>query len=133
MWDAGQLSYWDPPDGSGLSVMALTGPCPTIEDKSTWAELVGPNLADFTMEWEKWRPAVGLADMDVADEDVSEDGEEDTVEGEEGVEDGYVEGDEGTDVPRRVVGLKGGRRGGMEERWPLKGARKGSGPLFKAR
>ncbi|GBF88495.1 hypothetical protein Rsub_01208 [Raphidocelis subcapitata] len=47
----GEVSFIDPPVGSQLDVLALTGPLP---DRREWAQAVGPVLAPYTVDWEPW-------------------------------------------------------------------------------
>lgn len=56
---AGELYFIDPPAGTGLDVMALTGPLP---DSEQWAEIVGPALAPYTVDWDPWQMVDVLTD-----------------------------------------------------------------------
>jgi len=47
----GEVHYIDPPEGSQLDVVAMTGQLP---DKTAWAQSVGPLLAPYTVDWERW-------------------------------------------------------------------------------
>jgi hypothetical protein len=78
--------------------MAITGPLP---DKKEWAEVVGPVLAPYTVDWERWE----VVEMTVGRLD--EDGEEIDEEGEEG---SGGEEEEGQQQRRRRQGEGAGER-----------------------
>lgn len=56
----GEVSFIDPPVGSQMDVLAVTGPLP---DRREWARAVGPVLAPYTVDWERWE----VQDVDARD------------------------------------------------------------------
>ncbi|KAI8464383.1 MAG: hypothetical protein J3K34DRAFT_526227 [Monoraphidium minutum] len=111
----GEVHYIDPPEGSQLDVIALTGPLPTRDD---WGAAVGPLLAPYTVDWERWeRVELEASDVGLGAGGAGEEGEDEGEEEEE-EEEGDEEGEEGVfDADAEAVDAPQARRRRQQRGW----------------